>query len=213
MLSDFEKEIVSILREEKKLVFTEKLQLIKTTKSAILLLFPFLILSLQIAPKAPALYLLLPFVISCLAFTLIAGQSSMNIMIEYIARIDQLICDYVKTDLPLMQKNVGQNLANWKFRLSKKSKHYTPNLYYFVGISMLFVVLPIYGYSIIKGNQYLLKNKFYWWNCVYDFLSGAFLIVVIWVFALYGKYFNEIRITALDEMLGKFVNQKKFNND
>lgn len=202
--SDLEKEIISILREEKKSLFDHKLQLIRTTNSLLLLLFPFLILSFEIAKNAEAIYLLLPFVICSIAFFLIACENSLSIIIEYISRIDKYICNHLDNDLPLFQKNIGDSLSDWKLKLVNNSKYFTPNAYYLLGITLLFIIIPMYVYSIIKGNNYLLQNKYYWWNVVFISLSLVFLIVLIYTGIIYGKKYKEIRMEALNELLKGF---------
>jgi len=190
--------LLNVLLEEKKLVYQEKLQLIKTSKSVMTLLIPFLAFLLDVAQKANSLYIMIPFVICAVGTFLMSNEHTQNLVYEYLDRLDIIQNKQLQKPLPLFQNTVGEMMANsegfsWKL----------VNPYVLFGISMGILVFPIYIYCTIQADAFLLKLHFYWWNIVYDIISYGLLLILMVYGILYGTGFKEIREIIFNKQMEK----------
>lgn len=187
--------MIDILVEEKKLVYQEKLALIKVSKSVITLVIPFLAFLINVAQNAEALYLIIPFVICAIATFLYSNEHTQNLVYEYLNRLDHYMAKLQKVQLPFYQNIVGEIMAD-----SEGYKWYFPNPYVFFSIALSLVIIPIYVFSTIQGHQYLYNHHFYWWDVAYSILSYTLLLLII----LYGFYFG----TKFKSIREKVFNRK-----
>jgi hypothetical protein len=194
--------IVQLLVEEKKLVYQEKLQAIKTTKGILGLFIPFLtsIFAIAVHKEAHALFLLVPFVTSSIALYLLSNLHTQNIILEYLDRLDRRINYELNQELPFYQYIIDEILPKSGPYIAIKFKQF--NHYFLFGILLTLISGCICVWSIIQGNTYLvLEIKFYSWNYIFVILSILTILLTLYTFIRYGISYGTLRNEMFDEKM------------
>jgi hypothetical protein len=211
-ISEEDKTIIDILKEEKRLLVQGELQLIQTSKQTIALLIPLLGVTLELASKIPMAYLFLPFLICAFGFFILSNQNTFNIACGYMDRIDKEIVKKAKMDFPLYQMSAGNAMAEWKFNISKQFGYFMPHPYYLLGIASAAVVLPIYGFSIIEGRLFLYQNHYYWYDVGFVIASIFALVVLVYSGVMYQQKFKDFRQQTIEKMFNELASKKSQDN-
>jgi hypothetical protein len=201
--------ILELLIEEKKLVYQEKLQIIKTIKGIISLLVPFLTLLVAIAEKeqAHALYIVVPFATTSIAFYLLSNLHTLNLISEYLDRLDKYTLNKLNYSLPLFQIVVGEMLAESGPYLFKKKGQLNP--YMLFSIVLVLLTTCICAWSIIQGNYFIVYEiKYYYWNYVFNLSSILSIIYAVYSFIRYGLKFKSLRDKLFDEKMLEYDSQQ-----
>jgi len=190
---------VTLLLEEKKLLFQEKLQIIKTTKSIYGLLLPFLTLLVAVAEKqeARALWLIIPFATASIALFLLSNLHTQNLIYEYLYRLDYRIIAESTLDLPFYQRVVGEMFLEASAFISSKKEMLNPYVAY--GIMVAIISLGISGWSIYQGDQYLVeKLGSHCTNYIFHISAALAMLYTLYAFLRYGRVYVSMRIREFD---------------
>jgi hypothetical protein len=195
-------QLIQLLTEEKKLVYQEKLQVLRVTKGVLATLLPFLTLLVAIAEREQAhlLYLLVPFATSSIALFLLGNLHTQNVLFEYLKRLDERIIAEARQPLPLYQLAVAQMVRDAGPYLSRKTK--IPNPYATLGIMVLIIGVAICVWSIYQGNNYIIYEvRMYYWNYVFNTSASIAIVYTIYSFLQYGSSYASLRVGFLDEAM------------
>ena len=208
-ISAEEKIVLDILNEEKKLLIQGQLQLIQTSKQTIAFIIPLLGLALDVASRFPAIYLLIPFLICAFVFFFLSNQNTFNINCEYSDRLDREIVKRAHMDFPLFQMSVGNTMADWKFNMSSGFGYFIPQPYYLLGIAVAVVILPVYIFSIVRGDSFLCENHFYWFNVGFDIFSVIGLTTILYTGIVYPKKFLDFRRRSITKSFNDLMDESQ----
>ena len=193
--------IVSVLTDEKKLVYQEKLELIKTTKGILGILVPFLLLLIALVENehARVVYLLIPFMASAIALFLLSNLHTLNLVTEYIARLDQRILRELGYPLPLYQLVLGKIVLDAGVYLTPKKQQLNP--YIAFGTLVGAITVGICAWSIIQGHNYIASNaRLGFLQYSFDTLAAISIIYTVFSFIRYGQIYDKLRIQMFDDI-------------
>jgi hypothetical protein len=195
-------QIVQLLTDEKKLVYEEKLGLIKTTKGILGLIVPILIFLVAIIEKENTriAYLVVPFLSSATVLFLLSNLHTLNLVTEYLDRLDLRIQEEFKTPLPLFQRYFGKIILDSGAYLTPDRKRVGPYTAFGLNVALITVAIAVWG--IVQGHQYLkarLDVPFYWF--AFDTFAAISLIYTIYSAIQYGFTYDKLRKRLFDEVL------------
>jgi len=211
-ISEDDKVILEVLKEEKRLLIQGQLQLIQTSKQTIAFIIPLLGLALDMANRIPATYLLIPFLICAFVFFFLSNQNTFNINCGYLYQLDCEIVKRVKADFPLFQMSIGEAMADWKFNMSSNFGYFIPQPYYLLGIAVALVVFPVYIFCIVKGHQFLYENHYYWFDVAYDIIAAFGLVSFVYIGVIFPKKFKDFRQRTMTKCYNEFLNKNQINS-
>jgi len=208
------KKLVEILIEEKKLLFNEKLQLIRTIKQTITFLGIILSLLFGVAIrfKIGVAYLTIPFVIASVAYYLLTNIHMFNLVIEYIDRIEKAISFAAGAKIPFYETTVAPIMASWGFNITKGFGYFTPNPYILFGFHITMLGIGVYGFSVFEGFRFLFDHIAGTAGIVISYLFLAIGIIIFGVLSFTARqyliYFKSFTKKILDEAFQEFLSPR-----